>query len=73
MNTDWCLLLRPLGITTKRQEVTRVGTWTLAEQAGLGCPGHGQGRNMCWHTQMEFQVSALRENLLGLLKEMKRT
>lgn len=31
------------------------------------------GRHMCWHAQVEFQVSALHENLLGLLEEMKRT
>lgn len=26
---------------------------------------------MCWHTLTGFQVSALYENLLGLLEEMK--
>lgn len=30
------------------------------------------GRGVCWHVQMEFQVSALCENLLGALEEMKR-
>lgn len=31
-----------------------------------------KGRDMCWHTPMGFQASALHENLLGLLEEMKR-
>lgn len=32
-----------------------------------------KGRDACWHAQMEFQVSALCENLLGVLEEMERT
>lgn len=44
MNTAWCLFLHPLGINSKRQEVTRVGTWTPAEQARMGLPRAGQGK-----------------------------
>lgn len=32
-----------------------------------------KGRGACWRAQVEFQVSALRENLLGVREEMKRT
>ena len=31
-----------------------------------------KGRDVCWHTQMGFCVSALHENVLGLPGEMKR-